>query len=75
MSARDAANTARLAAAKQDKAAESRAASSAATAAAARTAVTKLTSGQPLTAAEKKLLGITPTPSKIRRSNRTNRTH
>jgi hypothetical protein len=64
MSARDAANTARLAAAKQDKAAESRAASSAATASAARTAVTKLTSGQPLTAAEKKTLGITPAPAK-----------
>jgi hypothetical protein len=64
MSARDAANTARLAAAKQDKAAESRAASSAATAAAARSAVTKLTSGGTLNAAEKKVLGITPTPTK-----------
>ena len=63
MSARDAANTARLAAAKQDKAAESRAASSAAAASAARTAVTKLTSGQTLTAAEKKTLGLPTTPA------------
>jgi hypothetical protein len=64
MSARDAANTARLAAAKQDKAAESRAKASAATATAIRTAVTKLTSGQPLTAAEKKSIGLTPAPTK-----------
>jgi len=64
MSAKDAANTARLAAAKQDKAAESRAQSSAATAAAARSAVIKLTSGGTLNAAEKKVLGITPAPTK-----------
>ena len=63
MSAKDAANTARLAAAKQDKAAESRAQASAATAAAARAAVIKLTSGGTLNAAEKKTLGITPTPA------------
>jgi hypothetical protein len=63
MSAKDAANTARLAAAKQDKAAESRAASSAAAASAARTAVTKLTSGQTLTSAEKKVLGLPTTPA------------
>jgi hypothetical protein len=63
MSARDAANTARLAAAKQDKAAESRAKSSAATQKIARTAVTKLTSGQPLTAAEKKVLNLPTGPT------------
>jgi hypothetical protein len=62
MSAKDAANTARLAAAKQDKAAEARAAASTKTATAARTAVTKLTSGQPLSAADKKALGL-PTTS------------
>ena len=66
MSAKDAANTARLNAAKQDKAAESRATSSATTQKTARTAVTKLTSGQPLTAAEKKVLNL-PTGSTVKK--------